>query len=247
MKYLGSKARIARYISPIIQDCINANKISVYIEPFVGGGNTIDKISCPTRYGSDNNKYLIALLSHMQSGLALPESMSRQEYNAYRTSYRKQDNLYPDWLIGCAGFLASFGGRFFDGGYANPNYSEGRYRDYYREARDNIITQFAIHNLDDVIFQCKDYREYIDIENTVIYCDPPYQGVKQYASSINFDHDEFWNFIRRISQKNYVFTSELNAPDDFTPIWSGSISRSINHEQGRRAIEKLFIYKKGLH
>ena len=37
MKYLGSKTRIARYISPIIQDCINANKISVYIEPFVGG------------------------------------------------------------------------------------------------------------------------------------------------------------------------------------------------------------------
>ena len=37
MKYLGSKSRIARYIAPIIQDCIDTNNISTYIEPFVGG------------------------------------------------------------------------------------------------------------------------------------------------------------------------------------------------------------------
>ena len=44
MKYMGSKSRIAKDIVPIIQKCINDNNIQVYIEPFVGGANIIDKI-----------------------------------------------------------------------------------------------------------------------------------------------------------------------------------------------------------
>lgn len=38
MKYLGSKSRIAKYIVPIIQKCIDENNITEYYEPFVGGG-----------------------------------------------------------------------------------------------------------------------------------------------------------------------------------------------------------------
>lgn len=37
MKYLGSKSRIAKYIAPIIQKCIDENNITEYYEPFVGG------------------------------------------------------------------------------------------------------------------------------------------------------------------------------------------------------------------
>ena len=46
MKYMGSKSRIAKDIVPIIQKCINDNNIDIYIEPFVGGANIIDKIKC---------------------------------------------------------------------------------------------------------------------------------------------------------------------------------------------------------
>jgi len=38
MKYVGSKARIAKDIVPIIQKCIDDNGIELYVEPFVGGG-----------------------------------------------------------------------------------------------------------------------------------------------------------------------------------------------------------------
>ena len=51
MKYQGSKSRIAKYIVPIIQKCIDDNEIIKYIEPFVGGANVIDKIACVTRGG----------------------------------------------------------------------------------------------------------------------------------------------------------------------------------------------------
>ena len=38
IKYVGSKARIAKDIVPIIQKCIDENAVNRYIEPFVGGG-----------------------------------------------------------------------------------------------------------------------------------------------------------------------------------------------------------------
>lgn len=38
MKYVGSKARISKYIIPILQDMIDKNGIETYVEPFVGGG-----------------------------------------------------------------------------------------------------------------------------------------------------------------------------------------------------------------
>lgn len=62
MKYMGSKSRIAKHIVPIIQQYIDDNNITTYIEPFVGGANVIDKIKCANRFGSDKNPYLIALL-----------------------------------------------------------------------------------------------------------------------------------------------------------------------------------------
>lgn len=34
MKYMGSKSRIAKYIVPILQECIDSNHVTTYIEPF---------------------------------------------------------------------------------------------------------------------------------------------------------------------------------------------------------------------
>ena len=51
MKYMGSKARIAKDIAPIINKMINDNNIKLYIEPFVGGCNLIENIECENRFG----------------------------------------------------------------------------------------------------------------------------------------------------------------------------------------------------
>lgn len=53
MRYLGSKAKIAKDIVPIIQSYIDHNGIEQYWEPFVGGANIIDKINCKVRVGTD--------------------------------------------------------------------------------------------------------------------------------------------------------------------------------------------------
>ena len=61
MVYMGSKTKYAKYIVPILQELIDKNNISTYIEPFVGGANIIDKIKCQEKFGYDKNLTLIAL------------------------------------------------------------------------------------------------------------------------------------------------------------------------------------------
>lgn len=218
MKYMGSKSRIAKDIVPIIQSYINNNDIDIYIEPFVGGANVIDKIKCNKKIGSDLNPYLIALLKRVQNGEPLYEEVPKELYDNVRTSYNNKDNKYADWEYGNVGFLASYNGRFFDGGYGKSVYEKLkngkiRYRDYYRESKDNILSQ----NLSNIEFNVMNYREY-NPTNTLIYCDPPYQNTKQFSNSVEFNFNEFWNIIRKWSKNNIVLVSELNAPNDFECI-----------------------------
>lgn len=124
MKYMGSKSRIAKDIVPIIQKYIDDNKITNYIEPFCGGANIIDKIKCESRIASDINPYLIALLQRVQNKNWLYDEVSKELYDKVRSSFNSKDYLYDDWEYGNVGFLASYNGRFFDGGYARSGYEK---------------------------------------------------------------------------------------------------------------------------
>ena len=160
IKLMGSKSRIAKYIVPIIQKCIDDNNLETYIEPFVGGCNVIDKVKCKSRYGYDKNKYLIALFKYLQSDGKLLPDVSRELYSEVRANYKDGD--YEDWYVGNIGFLASYNGRWFDGGYAQAGYEKTktgqRYRDYYRESKDNIEAQ--IPHIKNVILDVKDYLNF---------------------------------------------------------------------------------------
>lgn len=239
---MGSKSRIAKYIVPILQKYIDDNNIKKYVEPFVGGANVIDKIKCDEKYGSDYNKYLIALLQRIRNKEPLLDEVSREIYSDVRSN--KDTGKYEDWLVGNVGFLASYNGRWFDGGYAQAGYEKtktgGKYRDYYQEAKRNILEQ--ADKIQDTSFIHNDYRDWKDLNNCLIYCDPPYQGTKQYDNAKNFDYEEFWNIIREWSKNNIVLVSEQNAPNDFKCIWKQEVSRSIKATDKSKSVEKLFIH-----
>lgn len=244
MKYMGSKSRIAKYIVPIIQNYIDENHITKYAEPFVGGANIIDKIVCDKKLGTDLNEYLIELLKRVQAGLSLYDTVSKELYDKARKAFYNSDfSEFDKWEIGCIGFLASYNGRWFDGGYAKSGYEKTknglRYRDYYKESKSNILKQKE--NIQNIHFYTRDYREYIGMKNFVIYCDPPYQGTKQYINATNFDYEEFWQTIRNWSKNNIVLISEQNAPNDFQCIWEQEVSRSIKATDKSKSTEKLFI------
>ena len=242
---MGSKNRIAKYIAPIIQEKIDTNNIKTYIEPFVGGANMIDKIRCENRIGSDYNKYLIALLNHVASGKELYSEVPRELYNDVRATYKNENCKYKDWEVGNIGFIASFNGRWFDGGYAKAGYtSAGIYRNYYDEAKRNILAQYE--SIKDVEFYCRNYTYYLNnnVSNAVIYCDPPYANTKQYANAKTFDYEKFWEDMKELSKNNIVLISELNAPNDFECIWQQSVKRTMKpDDKDKIAIEKLFTYK----
>lgn len=242
MKYMGSKNRIANDILPIIQGYIDKNNIDTYIEPFVGGANVIDKIKCQNRIGTDKNKYLIALLKRVAEGKELLESVSREFYSEVRSKY--ETGAYEDWVVGNVGFIASYNGRWFDGGFAPAGYEKTkngkRYRDYYQESKRNILAQS--NDIANVEFGVKDYTEY-EPKGCLIYCDPPYQGTKQYKNAMNFDYELFWNTVRKWSINNIVIISELSAPADFKCIWEKSVSRTMKStDNTMRALEKMFMY-----
>lgn len=241
---MGSKARIAKYIVPILQECINSNNANTYIEPFVGGANIIDKIKCKNRVGADTHKELIAMWQELQKGWKPPEVISEAEY------IKVKDNKenFPEHYVGYVGFHATFGAKYFDG-YARGFKADGvTPRILSNEAYRNTIKQ--IPYLKEVEFICCDYDEFSQIYNSVIYCDPPYEDTTKYSTN-KFDYNKFWNWCREMSKTNYVYISSYEAPTDFKRIWQKETlvnfaSKRKSTGLQRKRVEKLFIYKYGL-
>lgn len=244
MKYMGSKSRIAKEIVPIIQKYIDDNNIINYCEPFVGGANIIDKIVAKNKVGSDVQEYLIEIYKHLpEIQTKLPDFVTKEHYSDVRDCYNNNSGRYPKWYIGAIGFLASYNGRFFDGGYAGiVNTKAGTVRNYYDEARRNLIHQ--IPNLTNIKWVCADYKSIKpNLSNWILYCDIPYKDTKQYNSSKNFNHEEYWDWVRDMSKNNIVLTSEYQAPDDFECIWEQPILRTVDNTKRVNTIERLFKYK----
>jgi DNA adenine methylase len=173
----------------------------------------------------------------------LPESISREEYSDVRDCYNNKSDKYPKWYVGAIGFLASYNGRFFDGGYPGTVKTKiNTIRDYYDEAKRNLEKQMP--NLNGIVWKCCDYKRIKQIERFVIYCDIPYKDVKQYNTSKNFNHNEFWQWVRDMSKNNIVIVSECQAPNDFRCIWEQEILRSIDNTKRVSSVEKLFTYDK---
>jgi DNA adenine methylase len=99
MKYMGSKKRLQKDITPLLNKIIEKKGIKKYVEPFVGGANMIESIKCENRIGYDNNKYLIAILDYVSNNGFdnLPSRIERNHYVDVRNSFNKQDGKYEDY------------------------------------------------------------------------------------------------------------------------------------------------------
>ena len=235
MKYMGSKNRIANEILPIILKDRKENQY--YIEPFCGGLGTFDKVT-GNRIGNDKNKYLIAMWKGLQENREKPMEISKELYSKARTEYNNgTNNEFDDFLIGWIGWMGSFNGRFFDGGYSGKTAT----RDYVDEQIRNTLKQVEL--LKGAIFVSGDYSDLEIFENSIIYCDIPYKNTKQYSTSKNFDHNKFWQWCRNMTlQGHQVFISEYQAPDDFICVWSKEVTNSMNTTLTYKPVERLFVY-----
>jgi DNA adenine methylase len=235
MKYMGSKARIANEILPII---LKDRKLDqYYVEPFVGGANVIDKV-IGKRIGGDSNKYLIELYKKLQSGYTPIEFISRADFYDIKMNKEK----YPLEVVALCGILASYNGNWFRayGGYSETK--TGKDRNYYKEGVKNMLKQ--VPSLSGINFINSEYDELNIPKNSIIYCDPPYQSTDKTYQEKNFDHSKFWDWCRKMTVLGQViFISEYNAPEDFECVWNKQLAKT-HPNQKKDSTERLWKYTK---
>lgn len=240
---MGSKNRLSKEISPIIQSYIDSmDNCKGYLEPFCGGANMIDKIKCTKKIGCDSHKYLIAFLKALSIGYEPPINITEEEY-AYIKTHK---NEYSDELLGYVGFQLSYGAKWFD---TFRRDKVGK-RKYDEEAYRNVMKQAP--NLKGINFVCCDFRDLPKdkINGYVIYCDPPYKGTTKYKTG-DFPYEEYYQWCRDMGRHNVILCSEYWMPDDFECVWKKKTTTQI--DSGRKAndrkndrVEKLYIYNKNI-
>lgn len=236
MKYMGSKARHAKHILPIV--LANRKPGQWYVEPFVGGANMIDKVD-GNRIGADVHPHLIALWKAVSEGWVPPEFVSEDDYS----NAKRANNI--DAYTAYVGFAFSFGAKFF-GGYARnvagQKGSVDNMRNQSRMARNSLLKQSP--SLRGVDFRLCPYNELEIPPQSIVYCDPPYAGTTKYATN-EFDHDNFWEWCRQKTNDGHsVFVSEYSAPDDWVCVWQNQVTANFdsNRNGGSSRVERLFAH-----
>ena len=230
MKYMGSKSRIAKHILPIMLDDAKKHGINTWVEPFVGGGNMIDKVpDRMRRIGVDYNPHTIAAMLAISDMVDnLPDNVSEDEYRALKG---KPADHISSWVR----FVCSFGGKF-EAGYARSKTG----RNYALGSKRNALKQSP--KIRTVEFVCTSYNDYKPV-NSLVYCDPPYQGTTKYKTDV-FNHEEFFEWCRDTSKNgNLVYVSEYNAPNDFECVWQVEVKTNFASQRKsatHTAVEKLF-------
>ena len=234
MQYLGGKSRISNDISAIIN---TYSKDKNFVSLFCGACSIESKVIAKQKVCNDGHEYLIALLSAVQEGYNPPDEVSKEDY--YNVKGNKDDNKA---LTGFVGFGCAFGGKWF-GGYAKNNSGTN----YAKQSKNSLLRK--MQTLNDTRFTNLDYKQVEIHSDSIIYCDPPYEGKTGYSNSNTFSHQEFWDYMRLLSQNNLVFISELQSPDDFVPIWQKPFKRvlDVDKENIFDSLEKLFIHKSLIH
>lgn len=231
---MGSKNRIAKHILPFILN--ELDKDTKYVEPFVGGGNMIDKLNHPLKFGYDFNPCAIDALKIIRDRVNdLPKNNSEFTETRYKEMLKGVSNEY-EWMWPFARFAYSFGGTYNGGWSRNRDKS-----DYVSRAYMNAVNQSP--NLQNLYLECKSYDQ-IELEsNMVLYCDPPYRGTTKYKNS--FDHEKFEEWCLEASKiVKAIFISEYNMSDNFESIWSKEVSSNLTvSEKNKTNSEKLFIPK----
>lgn len=234
MIYLGSKRRIAKEIVTIMLLEAQKRKIKTWVEPFVGGGNTI--IHVPQsfrRIGIDINPHTIAALIGIRDyANELPVNITEDEYNNMK-------GTPPHPITSWCRYVGAFGGIF-----ENTYVSESK-----RILRGKNSAMRQSRYLQGVELICGNYDICSNIENAVIYCDIPYKGVTGYDKRFcgKFDYDGFYDWCKMMSEKNVVFVSEYDMPSDFVCVWEKEVSCKVNNnvkDKDTNRIERLFTIDK---
>ena len=234
-QYFGGKIRLGKEISKIITEnefSLLGHNNNTYFEPFLGMAGVFRHMiqtSDRESIGCDYHEDLMLMWAAVKNGWVPPKEVS---YNLHQNMKTEE----PSALRGFIGFGCSYMGRFYSG-----------FTDTCLKSYNQIISVSNIIKTRKISFlQHEDYTTH-DPHNMTIYCDPPYNESSTSNDAIvgfrKFNHEQFWEIMRKWSSNNLVFISETSAPDDFLCIWEKPIGRGFYKNKGFKRLERLFCHK----
>lgn len=237
MRYVGSKARIAKQIRDLALD-LRTDDQNHYVEPFLGGANSFSVIAPHfTRATAlELNQDVAMMWQAVKDGWTPPTNVSEDEYEALRHAPASPRR-------GFVGTGGSFGGKWF-AGYARGGFmADGSPRNHQAESARAILKQAGA--LSNATIRAESYENAPVDRGCVVYCDPPYGSTLNYRAVENFDHERFWKVAAGWAELGaLVLVSEYGAPDGW------NCAREFDHRQSvslardrRKVVEKVFVHK----
>ena len=96
----------------------------------------------------------------------------------------------------------------------------------------------------EIKFYSKNYKDFTDIKNSIVYLDPPYEKARKKYKHNNLNYEEFYSWCKDMSKENLVLISGYYMPDDFEVVYEFTKAKSTmqggSHES---KYEKLFMVK----
>jgi DNA adenine methylase len=240
---MGGKFRQSKAIVECLRPVINPE--TVYVEPFCGGmwsaTRVIRDLNPKVSILNDINKPLMMLWDKcIKEGVDwLPTDQQIIEDNYQK--YKREQNM-DDPLTAWYGAAVSFGGKWF-GGVARK--VKGNEQDWYKADQRSIGRKVDILRSANLMLYSYDYQQLSIPDDSVVYCDPPYEGRTKAHNFQGFDYSAFWQWVRELSKRCFVLTSCFDCPDDFRPIyqWGDTVVRHHNSKGTDGTNEKLVILK----
>ena len=232
MRFQGGKSRYAKQIVELMEP----GKYPYYVEPFLGGGwvaSEVARVFKRPMFLSDAHPDLMYMWSALQQGWVPPEIVTEEDYAWHK------DDPGPSAMRGFVGFGCSFGGKFF-GGYAREG--SGSSRNFALMTKNSL--EKKRHMLKCATLSCHSYEDAFVLEDSLVYCDPPYQGTTGYKTG-KFDHEKFWEWVRMLSYNGAtVYVSEYQAPEDFKVVAEFGHFDSLKKTDEQRdvRVERVFQY-----
>ena len=242
MRYMGSKAKIAKDILPIMLKDI---KDKYFIDLFTGGGNLLQFIDSKNIIANDINPYTIAFLERVKNEGVNWLPRNNKEFTEIHYNFIKNNkNKFKKSVLGHVGYNLSFGGKWFAGWCRGKN-SKGEWRDYVDEQYRATIKLYNNMKNKNIQFINKSYDEVNIPQNSVVYCDIPYKDTTKYNAVDNFDYNKFYNWCKRVKNGGVsIYISEYSMPEDFTLIWQKEVKTTLDAKSNSDIrVEKLFTLK----
>ena len=253
MNYIGGKYKILPQILPLFPE-----NIGTFIDLFCGGCNvginvpakkTVfnDNLTCLVDlYKSFNSLSVAEILNHIETrikqfNLSL---INKEGYLALRKLYNSEKNPLDLFVLTAYSFNHQI--RFNNSHEFNNPFGKDRscFNEHMKNNLLNFLKELEFRNVEFTSLNFDDFDFSSLSDSDFVYCDPPYANTTSYTTG-NFNSREFWDYMRKISEKNIVLISEQNAPEDFECIWEKPFTRilDVNKDNQFKVTEKLFKFK----